>query len=167
MSCGLHCPEVSVPSLPSHGRTISPAPTTIPCIDSLSGRPTYECWRGDGNQDRALCAFIPSVCVAAHRDRAPGMPRPHVVLDGPRSSNCDPRRAKNSAVRRNRLSSSTSSARRSGMLSLLGLKHESFMAAPLLAFVTRRIVTVDESDSNGERLAYTLKRESLSPPAQL
>jgi hypothetical protein len=36
---------------------------------------------GDGNQDGALCAFIPSVCGAAHRDRTPRMPGPHVVLD--------------------------------------------------------------------------------------
>ena len=39
---------------------------------------------GDGNQDRALRAFIPSVCGAAHRDRTPGMPGSHAVLDDDR-----------------------------------------------------------------------------------
>src|SRR5215831_6439886 len=29
----------------------------------------------------ALCAFIPSVCRAAHRNLTPRMPGPHVILD--------------------------------------------------------------------------------------
>ncbi len=36
---------------------------------------------GDRNQDGALCAFIPSVCRAAHRDLAPRMRGPQVILD--------------------------------------------------------------------------------------
>src|SRR5262249_10560547 len=35
--------------------------TTIRCIGSTNGRPTFECWRY-GNQDRTLRATIASLC---------------------------------------------------------------------------------------------------------
>jgi hypothetical protein len=48
-------------------------------IPSVAGQPPSA--GSDGNQDGALCAFIPSVCRAAHRDLTPRMPGPHVILD--------------------------------------------------------------------------------------
>jgi hypothetical protein len=48
-------------------------------IPSVAGQPPRA--GGDRNQDGALCTPIPSVCRAAHRNLAPRMPGPNVILD--------------------------------------------------------------------------------------
>ena len=52
---------------------------TVVSISSVASQPPRA--GGDRNQDGALCAFIPSICRAAHRDLTPRMPGPHLILD--------------------------------------------------------------------------------------